>query len=186
MDDSDLQCYSSDSEMLDDVLEEAYPAAFASPVQLANVVDEDVTLMQPHHAEPAAYTVDHDMCPQVSRPDGVCDDADTLASPHVRARSPDVSEGDVGSSSSVLAKIENIFESMLDVLLNERGQLSVAIKTRPRSRQQQLDSASASQTPAESIQHLCFPGKTEKEAWRFGKCDMPGAFRRGTDIAQLS
>jgi hypothetical protein len=186
MDDFDLQCYTSDSEMLDDVLEETYPAAFASPVQLANVVDEDVTLMQPHHAEPAASTVDHDMCSQASHSDRIRGDENGPSSPHVRACSPDVSKGDVGSSSPVLAKIENIFEGMLDVLLNERGQLSVAIKTRPSARQQQLNSNIAAQTPTEAVQVLCFPGKTEKEAWRFGECDMPGTFQRGTDISQLS
>jgi hypothetical protein len=171
MDDSDLQCSSSDSEMLDDVLEEAFPAALASPSEVAHVLDEDVTSEHPHHAEPAASIVDHDMCSQASRTDRIHGDEDSPASPHVRAHSPDVSKGDAASSSSVLAKIENIFEGMLDVLLNERGQLSIAIKTRPTSRQQQLDSTSASQTPTEAVQLLCFPGKTEKEAWRFGECD---------------
>jgi hypothetical protein len=172
MDDFDPQCYSGDSEMLDDVLEEACPGAFASSSEVAHVVDEDVTSEQPHHAEPAASIVGHDMCSEASRTKSISGDEIRSSSPHVRARSPDASKSDVGSSSGVLAKIENIFEGMLDVLLNERGQLSIAIKTRPTSRQQQLDSASASQIPAESIQQLCFPGKTEKEAWRFGECDM--------------
>jgi hypothetical protein len=172
MDNSDLQCCSSDSEMLDDVLEEAFPAALASPSEVAHVVDEDFTSEHPHHAESAASIFDHDMCSQASRPERIHGDEDRPASLHVRAHSPDVSKGDAGSSSTVLAKIENIFEGMLDVLLNERGQLSIAIKTRPTSRQQQLDSTRTSQTPTEAVQLLCFPGKTEKEAWRFGECDM--------------
>jgi hypothetical protein len=178
MDDSEFQCYSSDSEMLDDMLEEAYPAAFASPVQLVNVVDEDVTLEQPHQPEPAASNVDHVVCPQASLPEMISGDEDGLDSPHAvasphfeRARSSDVLKSDIGSSSSVLAKIENIFEGMLDVLLNERGQMSIAIKTRPTSHQQQLDSTRATQTLTDAVQLLCFPGKTEKEAWRFGECD---------------
>jgi hypothetical protein len=172
MDNSDLQCCSSDLEMLDDVLDEAFPAALASPSEVAHVVDEDFTSEHPHHAEPAASIFDHDMCSQASRPERIYGDEDRPASLHVRAHSPDVSKGDAGSSSTVLAKIENIFEGMLDLLLNERGQLSIAIKTRPTSRQQQLDSTRTSQTPTEAVQLLCFPGKTEKEAWRFGECDM--------------
>jgi hypothetical protein len=172
MDNSDLQCCSSDLEMLDDVLDEAFPAALASPSEVAHVVDEDFTSEHPHHAEPAASIFGHDMCSQASRPERIHGDEDRPASLHVRAHSPDVSKGDAGSSSTVLAKIENIFEGMLDLLLNERGQLSIAIKTRPTSRQQQLDSTRTSQTPTEAVQLLCFPGKTEKEAWRFGECDM--------------
>jgi hypothetical protein len=189
MDDSDFQCFSSDSEMLDDMLEEAYPPAFASPVHVDHVVDEDVALQQPHHAEPAAFIADHDMCSQADCRAEIGGNEDGAGSPHVRACPPDMSKHDVGSNSFVLAKIENIFEGMLDVLLNERGQLSIAIKTRSTSHQQQLNnSGNASQPSTEAVQLLCFPGKTEKEAWRFGECDMYSErfCRSGTNVAQLS
>jgi hypothetical protein len=65
--------------------------------------------------------------------------------------------------------IEGVFEAMVDVLLNERGRLTVAIKNRPLPRGQLCDPANVAQTQTESVQLLCFPGKTEKEAWRFGE-----------------
>jgi hypothetical protein len=86
-----------------------------------------------------------------------------------------------------MAKIESIFEAMLDVLLNERGQLTVAITNRPLSRGQPHNTTNAAQANAESVHYLCFPGKTEKEAWRFGERGMRSSFWRFvTDTAQLS
>lgn len=85
-----------------------------------------------------------------------------------------MSKNDAGSKSNVLTKIEGVFEAMVDVLLNERGQLSIAIKTRPSPR---TNSSEALQTNGESVQHLCFPGKTEKEAWRFGERDDASRLR---------
>lgn len=70
-----------------------------------------------------------------------------------------------------MAKIESVFEAMVDVLLNERGQLSIAIKTQPSPRRQQLHPSATHGARGESVQHLCFPGKTDKEAWRFGESE---------------
>lgn len=79
----------------------------------------------------------------------------------------------LASKSSVLAKIEAVFESMADVLLNERGQLSLNLMTRPTNQKQRLDSNDTPTAPTESVQHICFPGKSEREAWRFGKPGVP-------------
>lgn len=177
MDDSDFECFLSDTEMLDDAPEDANIAAFASPLQVAHIVSEGLPSHQAHCTEPAATIVDHDACLQLNSSDNVCGDEDCLASPHVdtpihtmQESQPNILNDKAGSGSNVLAKIESIFEAMLDVLLNERGQLSVAIMTRPQSQRQQFTSTIASQTHAESVQHIHFPGKTEKEAWRFGEC----------------
>lgn len=79
----------------------------------------------------------------------------------------------LASKSSVLAKIEAIFESMADVLLNERGQLSLNLMTRPTNQKHRFDSNDTATAPTESVQHICFPGKSEREAWRFGKPGVP-------------
>lgn len=80
--------------------------------------------------------------------------------PHPSNITPEAS-----SRVDVLAKIEGIFEAMTDVLLNERGQLSIALKTKPSAAN--VDTANAAQSG--SIQHIRFPGNNEREAWRFGK-----------------
>jgi len=191
MDDFALDCDFSDAEMLDDALEEARYASPAPTLQVAHVVSGDTSSGKSHRIEPATSVVDHN---EYEWPTGVgkaCGDESRPASSHLnspghvaRTTEQDVSKHEVGNRSNVLAKIESIFEAMVDVLLNERGQLSVAIKTRPLSRVQPRDPTNAPQTHAESVQQLCFPGKTEKEAWRFGERGMRSPFwRHETDTA---
>lgn len=189
MDDFDFEDHLSDSEMLDAVPEETCSAFLASPLQVVHSSHEE----QAQGVKPAAPVVMNDMRSPPTASDELCDDEDRPASLHeessahlVQTYQHDDPKGDVGSRSYVLAKIEDIFEAMVDVLLNERGQLSVAIRTRPSSQSQQRGSASAAQAHTDSVQQLCFPGKTEKEAWRFGECGMPLVHRYSTDAAQLS
>ena len=194
MDDFDLDCESSYSEMLDDALEEAWNASSAPTLQAAHVVSGDVASSNSHHTESATSVSNRDEHEPSTGSSRVCGDEDRPATPHVdspahhaRTSQQDLSKNEMGNRSNVLAKIEGILEAMVDVLLNERGQLSIAIKTRPLSRGQLRDSTNAAQTHAEPVQHLCFPGKTEKEAWRFGERGMRSSFwRHDTDTPQLS
>lgn len=57
----------------------------------------------------------------------------------------------------VISSIESVFESMLDVLLNKEGSLTVFLKSRP---------CNASSTDT-SGRVMRFPGKTAEDAWRF-------------------
>jgi len=138
MGDAELEYDLSDSEMLDDASEEAWYAS-ASPLQVAHVVDGGASSGQNHRIQAATSIDNPDKCQPSTGLDSLCSDEDSPASPHVdspahlaRANEQDVSKDEVGNRSSVLAKIESIFEAMVDVLLNERGQLCVAIKPRPR------------------------------------------------------
>lgn len=192
MDDVDLEWDLSDSEMLDGTSEEAWYAT-ASPPHVADVVNGDIPSGNSHRVEPVTSTSNCDEREPSTSSDVIGGDDHRPAYPHVdsptHVASPsqqDISKDEVGNRSNVLAKIERIFEGMVDALLNERGQLSVAIKTRPLSRGQPRDPTNTAQSHTESVQHLCFPGKTEKEAWRFGERG-PWSFRRhDTDTAQLS
>lgn len=195
MDDLDVECdVLSDSDMLDDASEEAWYASPASSLRVTDVVQGDIPSRNPHRIEPAIPVGNRDERGPSVGPGRVGDVVDRCTSPHVNSPAylapssqQDISKDALGNRSNVLAKIESIFEAMVDVLLNERGQLSVAIKTRPLSRGQPRDPTSTAQTHAESVQHLCFPGKTEKEAWRFGEHGMRSSFwRHDTDTAQLS
>ena len=194
MDDFDFECDLGDSEMLDDAPEEAWYASPAPPLQVSHVVNRDITSGNPHRIEPATCGGTRD---EHEHPIGFnrTDDSDHRPAPpqadspaHITSMSKqDALEDELKNRSNVQAKIESIFEAMVDVLLNERGQLNVAIKTRPLSRGRPRDPTDAAQTHAESVQHLCFPGKTEKEAWRFGERVMPSQFwRHDTNTAQLS
>lgn len=179
MDDPNFECDLSDSEMLDDASEEALYASFALPLQAIHEVDDDMRSEQTHYTEPAAPIVNDDKCAEPTASNKLSGSDDNPASPHAddpapleRAGQQSISKSESNVRSDVMAKIEGIFEAMVDVLLNERGQLSIALRTRPSSRGRQRDSTHAAQTCNESVQHLCFPGKTEKEAWRFGERGM--------------
>ena len=190
MDDFDFECdVLSDSEMLDDAPEEAWYASPDPPLQVAHVVNGDILSGSTHRIEPAVSAIDCKESQPSTGLDMLCGGEDRPASPHVDSQAhiappsqQDISKNEMGNRSNVLAKIESIFEAMVDVLLNERGQLTVAIKTRPLSRGQPRVPTSTAQTHAESVQHLCFPGKTEKEAWRFGERGMRSScWRHDTD-----
>ncbi|KAF2084646.1 DNA topoisomerase IV, alpha subunit [Saccharata proteae CBS 121410] len=63
----------------------------------------------------------------------------------------------------VVSKIETMLESMVDVLLEKEGELTITLRTRPSARPTSVPSATNT-TPTRDI---CFPGKTPEEAWRF-------------------
>jgi hypothetical protein len=194
MDDIGFQCDLSDFEMLDDASEEAFCSSLAEPLPVALVVDEDISSEQTSCTEHAAFVVNLEEDSRSIGPTRLFSDDDRPGSPHVnspahldRACQQAVPKGEKDIRSNVLAKIEGIFEAMVDVLLNERGQLSIQIKTRSRSRNQQHNQPGAARSHTETVQHLCFPGKTGMEAWRFGMSSMQTSIRpHGTNTAQLS
>lgn len=75
------------------------------------------------------------------------------------------SPASIPENSSVINKIEAVFEQMADDMLNERGELSILLETR-RTRPQAVSSRD---------RKISFPGKTAGEAWRFSKSSLlPG------------
>lgn len=69
----------------------------------------------------------------------------------------------------MLAKIEIIFENIANVLLNERGQMSIRIKRRTKvSGSHGIEEPPSKGTP-KTEKRISFPGKTEKEAWQFSE-----------------
>jgi hypothetical protein len=195
MGDFDFECDAlSDSEMLDGAPEEAWYASPITPLQVAQVVNGDIPSGNVHCTEPAESAVNLEKGQSSTGLDMLLGGEGRPSSPHVDSpahvapqNQQDFAKHEVGDRSNVLAKIESIFEAMVDVLLNERGPLSVAIKTRPLSRGRPRDPANIAQTHTKSVQHLCFPGKTEKEAWRFGEHGMRSShWRHDADTAQLS
>lgn len=71
---------------------------------------------------------------------------------------------DTSPGESVINKIEAVFEQMVDDMLNERGELSILLKTRVSK-----DTPSPSQMSSSRDRKTSFPGKNAEEAWRFSK-----------------
>lgn len=74
---------------------------------------------------------------------------------------------------SVIVKIERIFESFVDVMLEDRqGGLTIPIKTTHRaSKHHTIDPKTGAIRSNPNIQpvDVSFPGRTPDEAWRFGE-----------------
>lgn len=75
---------------------------------------------------------------------------------------------DTAIKGNVISKVESIFEGMVDVLLNERGHLFLALASRP-TLQRPKGIVIDTPSPSQHAQQICFPGRDENEAWRFGK-----------------
>jgi meiotic recombination protein SPO11 len=72
----------------------------------------------------------------------------------------------------VITKIEDIFESLLDCIINEKKCLVLHIKSRARNGRHTIDAATGAIRNAGNVEtkEITFPGKTQKETWKFGKC----------------
>jgi meiotic recombination protein SPO11 len=186
----DFQCSDSfsDDEMLDDALHSQYDELTSS---LAAVDAADVTSSKPDLViSPVLHASrDQTASPNLASSPGLVGYDESVFASRVHppadqqqtvfAASPEEVTPTTGTS--VVAKIENIFEAMADVLLNERGQLSVELVTRPRVSRQHHGTADSTSAQSVAVQRLCFPGKTEREAWRFGEHDLAASACSYTD-----
>lgn len=82
----------------------------------------------------------------------------------------------------MLRKIEAVFEDIALALLNERGTLGIDLKSRDGRASRKP--APTGERPVESVRdvqrRVCFPGKTEKEAWQFSKTSQSWTTRLAT------
>ncbi|KFX89885.1 hypothetical protein O988_08440 [Pseudogymnoascus sp. VKM F-3808] len=87
--------------------------------------------------------------------------------------SPDIPHGAQRNNNfqagEVLTKIEDIFESLLDCIINEKKSLVLHIKSRARNGRHTIDAATGAIRNAGNVEtkEITFPGKTQKEAWKF-------------------
>ena len=68
----------------------------------------------------------------------------------------------------VITKLEDIFESLADCLLDEKKELTIRLKPRAR-RTANEDSRSSSQGRRAGERSITFPSKSPQEAWRFSE-----------------
>jgi hypothetical protein len=71
----------------------------------------------------------------------------------------------------VIAKIEAIFESIADCLLQERRELTIELKSRPKRQYMKIDGHTGAiiDTSDGKLRDICFPAKTSHEAWKFSE-----------------
>lgn len=99
-----------------------------------------------------------------------------VSSPEDRADSQAIPQGAPRNNNfqagEVITKIEDIFETLLDCITNEKKCLVLHIKSRGKNGCQILDAATGAirNTGNVEAKEITFPGKTQKEAWKFGKC----------------
>ena len=167
----------SDDEMLDDSPQYQYDE-LPLPLEAVDAADMTSSSKLDHNIPPVLQASrDRTASPNLASSPGLEGDDESVFASRVRppadqqrtvlAASPE--EVTLTAGTSVVARIERIFEAMADVLLNERGQLSVELVTRPRVNRQHLDPIDSTPVQSHPVQRLCFPGKSEREAWRFGE-----------------
>jgi len=77
--------------------------------------------------------------------------------------------------------IEAFLEQIVNAIVNEEDEISITLGVRRTSsslRSNLTDQAEKSSAPEIKTRRLCFPGKTEKEAWRFSEVDLHTTVRR--------
>ena len=71
-----------------------------------------------------------------------------------------------GDTTETIAKVERVVESIVDGLLNNNDELSIAIKVK-KSRTAIRTGVKSEIEPVTEFRKVTFPGRTGHEAWRF-------------------
>jgi meiotic recombination protein SPO11 len=83
------------------------------------------------------------------------------------ANTPDPSQ-----TGRVIAKIENIFESIIDCILNEKKELVISLRSRPKCKSKDSEESTSNPKPKPEIKNITFPSKSPQEAWKFSELKM--------------
>ncbi len=72
---------------------------------------------------------------------------------------------------AVISKIEKVFESITDCILDEKKELVIRLKTRSKVKAIAEDGMNegSSKTKKSEFRRITFPSKNPKEAWRFSR-----------------
>lgn len=71
---------------------------------------------------------------------------------------------------AVISKIEDIFESIADCILEERKELVIALRTKSSTKRAKdgLDDSVFKGKPKSDLRNITFPSRNPQEAWKFG------------------
>lgn len=80
-------------------------------------------------------------------------------------------QANLSQPGAVISKIEDIFESLVDCILDEKKELVIRLKCRAKLGPQVLHSGSGTvkSTPTTKERTISFPSKTPQEAWKFSR-----------------
>jgi meiotic recombination protein SPO11 len=72
---------------------------------------------------------------------------------------------------AVITKIEDIFESVVDCVLDEEKELVIPMKSRGKSKNivNKDNSTRVNRTPKTETRNICFPSRSPQEAWKFSE-----------------
>jgi len=93
---------------------------------------------------------------------------DTSELPQTQAQAPHPQAAKSNQVGIVIAKIENIFESITDNILTKKNVLTVQLRVRKSSKSSPNTDQQAG-TVEQATRTLSFPSKNPKEAWKFSK-----------------
>lgn len=79
--------------------------------------------------------------------------------------------GHPNEAGAVISKIEDIFESIVESVLDEKKEMVIRLKTRRKSGMHVLDSdnGTVKRLPDDRMRAVRFPSKSPQEAWKFSK-----------------
>jgi meiotic recombination protein SPO11 len=79
--------------------------------------------------------------------------------------------GDSNQRGAVITKIEDIFESIADCILDEGKELVIPLKTRPKNKNiaSQDGPTKVNRTVNAEARNITFPSKSPQEAWKFSE-----------------
>jgi meiotic recombination protein SPO11 len=78
---------------------------------------------------------------------------------------------DRNQAGAVITKIEDIFESIADCILDDGKELMIPLKSRTRNKNtaNQDDSTKANRSLNSEARSITFPNRSPQEAWKFGR-----------------
>jgi meiotic recombination protein SPO11 len=72
----------------------------------------------------------------------------------------------------VISKIENIFESITDCILDQKKELVISLRSRPKCKSSDSEDSTSDANSKSEIKKITFPSKSQQEAWKFSESKM--------------
>jgi meiotic recombination protein SPO11 len=91
---------------------------------------------------------------------------------HTSSSQPNIATPDPPQAGRVIAKIENIFESIADCILDQKKELVISLRSRPGCKSKDSEEHTSNPKPKPEIKNITFPSKSPQETWKFSELKM--------------
>jgi meiotic recombination protein SPO11 len=95
--------------------------------------------------------------------------AETVSKSHAGSRLLQDSMPNRNTAGAVITMIEEIFEFITDVLLDEKNEFTICLKTRPKRHAQEEETDNGKKKSMSGLRKVTFPNRNPKEAWKFSR-----------------